>query len=121
MAFYRKLEDDLNGHTDARSLATLASAYFDLGRLTAEIGDQAGALASHERARVIREKLCAANPAHADYHHAFAMSHNNIGNLPATDKQGSAGGVRAAADPGEAVRGKPRRPRVPGGPRREPP
>jgi serine/threonine-protein kinase len=79
--FYRKLEALLKGQTDRDSLTALASAYFDLGKLTDEIGDKTEALASYERARAIRQGLADADPAVTSLQRDLAGSHYSIGNL----------------------------------------
>ena len=48
--FYGKLEALLKGQADAPSRAALGRAYFELGELTAKIGDRAAALAVHRKA-----------------------------------------------------------------------
>jgi tetratricopeptide (TPR) repeat protein len=79
--FYRKLESLLKGQTDRDSLKALAWAYFDLGKLTAEIGDKTGALAAYERALSIRQALADAHPESTDSQGDLASTHNNIGLL----------------------------------------
>ncbi|MFO0909219.1 MAG: serine/threonine-protein kinase [Isosphaeraceae bacterium] len=55
--FYRKLEHQLIGETDAASRRALGQSYFAVGELTSRIGTKDEALISHNRAREIREDL----------------------------------------------------------------
>ncbi len=58
-AFFRRLRDQfqLDQETTRDSLARLAAASFDLGKLTDEIGDKQDALHAHEESLAIRERL----------------------------------------------------------------
>ncbi|MFO0954139.1 MAG: serine/threonine-protein kinase [Isosphaeraceae bacterium] len=79
--FYVRLEALLKGRTDARSLSTLAKAYFDLGTLTAEINDQSEALESHKRALLIRQHMAQAYPNVPSYQTNLALSNLRIGDV----------------------------------------
>jgi serine/threonine protein kinase/tetratricopeptide (TPR) repeat protein len=59
--FYGDLEKLLAGQTDARSRKALAAAYFQLGELTRNIGDQKQALMVHRKALALRRELAAAD------------------------------------------------------------
>jgi serine/threonine protein kinase len=97
--FYRKLQGLLQGQSDRRSQEALASAYYDLGYLTSEIGDQLAALASYERALAIRQKLADDNPADTQFQSDLARSHNNIGAVLSTTGKSA----EAVASYGKAV------------------
>jgi serine/threonine-protein kinase len=55
--FYGKMERLLEGQSDLPSRAALGRAYFELGTLTGEIGNQAEALAVHRKALAVRREL----------------------------------------------------------------
>jgi serine/threonine-protein kinase len=55
--FYGKLEGLLEGHFDPTSQAALGRAYFELARVTAEIGTGAEAEALHQKALAVRRAL----------------------------------------------------------------
>ena len=82
-AFFKRLRDRLQAdrQTTPESLARLASASFDLGRVTDEIGDKQDALRAYEESRAIRERLARENPSVTQFQSDLAASHNNIGNL----------------------------------------
>jgi serine/threonine-protein kinase len=61
--FYADLEKLLAGQTDAKSRQTLAAAYFQLGELTGNLGDEKEALAVHRRALALRRELTVADGA----------------------------------------------------------
>ncbi len=79
--FYGKLEELLQGESDLESRKALASAYFELGELTTEIGSKERALETHRRGLAIREAL-AREPAHGlnDQSH-LGLSHQAIGRV----------------------------------------
>ncbi len=58
--FYRKLEGVLKDQPDRASRVSMGNAYFELGDLTAKIGDQAAALETHEKGLAIRRELASA-------------------------------------------------------------
>jgi len=55
--FYLKLERLLKDEDDAESQATLAKAYFDLGRLTRQIGTAPAAMDAYQKALAVRREL----------------------------------------------------------------
>src|SRR5262249_23209112 len=55
--FYAELEKLLAGKTDVKSRKLLAEGYFQLGELTAKIGDQKEALAVQRKALTLRREL----------------------------------------------------------------
>ncbi len=57
--FYRKLEGLLKDQPDRASRVSMGNAYFELGDLTAKIGDQAAALETHQKGLAIRRELAA--------------------------------------------------------------
>jgi tetratricopeptide (TPR) repeat protein len=83
LAFFRDLRDRLQADNDTRpeSLARLAQASFDLGKLTDAIGDKQDALIAYREALAIWQKLADAHPTVAEYQHQLAVSHYNIGKL----------------------------------------
>ena len=83
LAFFKDLRDRLQSDNDTRSesLARLASASFDLGVLTDEIGDKEDALVAYRESLAVLQKLADDNPAVTEYRRDLATSHNNIGVL----------------------------------------
>jgi tetratricopeptide (TPR) repeat protein/tRNA A-37 threonylcarbamoyl transferase component Bud32 len=57
--FYERLEQLLKAQSDRESRIALAAAYFELGELTAKIGDQTRALEVHRKALVAQRTLAA--------------------------------------------------------------
>jgi eukaryotic-like serine/threonine-protein kinase len=55
--FYGKLERALQGQGDSLSRAALGRAYFEMGRLTSEIGTYAAAVAEHRKGLAVRREL----------------------------------------------------------------
>ena len=55
--FYGKFEGLLKGQFDPASRRAMGNAYFELGELTAKIGDQTAAIAAHRKALAIRREL----------------------------------------------------------------
>jgi len=60
--FYGKLEGLLKGQPDRASRGAMGNAYFELGELTAKIGDKPAALAAHRNGLAGRREL-ASDPA----------------------------------------------------------
>ncbi len=83
LLFFRILRDRLQvaRATTPESLHRLAEASFDLGELTAEIGDKQNALRAYEESLAIRERLARENPSVIHYQSDLAASLNNIANL----------------------------------------
>ena len=83
LAFFRSLRDRLQGDGDTRpeSLARLADASYELGVLTAEVGDEQDALAAHREALAIRRRLVEAYPDVELYRRDLARSHLHLGVL----------------------------------------
>ena len=83
LAFFRALRDRLQADkaTTPESLARLASASFDLGSLTYEIGNKQDALAAFQESQTIRQKLADDNPNVIKSQHDLAVCRGNIGNL----------------------------------------
>ena len=63
-AFFERLRDRLQGdhETSPDSLSRLATASYDLGKLTEEIGDKEDALRAYEESLAIRSRLTAREP-----------------------------------------------------------
>ena len=80
-AFFKKLRDRLQADkaTTPESRSRLASASFDLGKLTVEIGDKQDALRSFEQSLAIFERLCD-NPSVTQFRIDLAKTHYYIGN-----------------------------------------
>jgi serine/threonine-protein kinase len=83
LTFFKTLRDQLQADRDTRSesLGRLASAAYELGLLTYEIGDRQDALRAWEESLVIYERLARENPNVTDFQSDLAKSHNNIGLL----------------------------------------
>ena len=83
LTYFRSLRARLEADHDTRpeSLARLAQASFDLGILSADIGDTQDALKAHMESLSIRRKLADANPGVEQYQIDLASSQNNVGNL----------------------------------------
>ena len=83
LAFFRRLKDQLQDarETTPESLERLASAAFDLGELTAEIGDKQDALQAFAEAVAIRERLAKEDPSDTRLQVRLAESHNSKGHL----------------------------------------
>jgi len=60
--FYGKLEGLLKGQPDRASRGAMGNAYFELGELTAKIGDKPAALVAHRNGLAVRREL-ASDPA----------------------------------------------------------
>ncbi len=89
LEFFHSLRDRLQADKDTRpeSLARLARASFDLGKLTDQIGDKQNALIAYRESLTIRQKLAEANPAVTEFRRDLATSYNSIGGiLDATGK-----------------------------------
>jgi serine/threonine-protein kinase len=79
--FYADLEKLLAGKTDAKSRKLLATGYFQLGDLTAKIGDQKEALAVQRKALALRRELAAAEGVDVETRLEVARSLRAVGNL----------------------------------------
>jgi tetratricopeptide (TPR) repeat protein len=83
LAFFRSLRERLqaDGDTQPDALARLASAAFDLGTLTDEIGEKQDALTAYLDARSILLRLVNAQPEAARYQSNLAATHHNLGSV----------------------------------------
>jgi serine/threonine-protein kinase len=99
--FYRRLEGLLKDQTDRSSRAAMGRAYFELGRLTNQIGSQQDALAVHRRALAIRRELAAAPPADPEAAADMALSLRHVGLQQ--EATGDASGALASYDEGRMV------------------
>jgi tetratricopeptide (TPR) repeat protein/predicted Ser/Thr protein kinase len=83
LAFFSSLRGRLQADRDTRpeSLARLARASYDLGRLTNEIGNKEDALVAVREASAIQWRLADANPTVTRWQSDLAESHNSIGVL----------------------------------------
>ena len=108
--------------TTPESLARLASASFDLGSLTNEIGDKQDALAAFQESQSIWQKLADDNPNVIKFQRDLAVSRGNIANLlREPGKLAEALKSRSCAcDPAEAGQRQPRRHSGPERPGEEP-
>ncbi len=79
--FYGKLEAMLRGQTDRQSRGALARAYFEIGKLTSEIGSKERALDVHRRALALRQALASEPGAGVDEQAAVGLSHQAIGRV----------------------------------------
>ena len=64
--FYGKLEGLLKGQPDRASRGAMGNAYFELGELTAKIGDKPAALAAHRKGLAVRRELASEPAADAE-------------------------------------------------------
>jgi serine/threonine protein kinase len=83
LAFFRALRDRLQADqaTTPESLARLASASFDLGSLTDEIGNKQDALAAFQESQTIRQKLADDNPDVIKFQRDLAVCRGNVAQL----------------------------------------
>jgi eukaryotic-like serine/threonine-protein kinase len=81
--FFKRLRDRLQAdeETTPETLARLASASFDLGKLTDEIGDKRDALRAFEESLAIRARIARENPSITMYQGALAGSNHERGIL----------------------------------------
>jgi tetratricopeptide (TPR) repeat protein/tRNA A-37 threonylcarbamoyl transferase component Bud32 len=83
LAFFRALRERLQADNDTKpeSLARLASASFDLGKLTDEIGDKQDAIKAYQESLSIYQVLADAYPKVSNFKSDLADCHHKIGNL----------------------------------------
>jgi eukaryotic-like serine/threonine-protein kinase len=83
LSFFKTLRDQLlaDGATRPESVAALASATFELARLTEEIGNKHDALQSYEESLTMRKQLARENPSSNEFQSDLAESHDNVGVL----------------------------------------
>ena len=72
--FYGKLEGLLKGQPDKGSRGAMGNAYFQLGELTAKIGDKPAALAAHRKGLALRRELASEPAADAEARSDVARS-----------------------------------------------
>jgi len=72
--FYGKLEGLLKGQPDRASRGAMGNAYFELGELTAKIGDKPAALAAHRKGLAVRRELASEPAADAEARDDVATS-----------------------------------------------
>jgi tetratricopeptide (TPR) repeat protein/tRNA A-37 threonylcarbamoyl transferase component Bud32 len=72
--FYAKLEMLLEGQTDPASRKAMGNAYFELGDVTAKIGDKSAALAAHRKGLAVRRELASMPDADVEARGRVAMS-----------------------------------------------
>jgi serine/threonine-protein kinase len=99
--FYSRLEGLLKDQKDRPSRAALGRAYFELGRLTSQIGTQPDALAVHRQALAIRAELAAVPSASAETLGDLARSLRHVGLLK--DATGDSVGAIASYEEGRRV------------------
>ncbi len=82
-SFFQRLRDRLqaNQETTPESLALLAAANFDLGKLTDDIGDRLDALKAWDESRLLWERLVRDDPSNTRYQADLANNHVATGNL----------------------------------------
>lgn len=80
-SFFKQLRDRLQAdkQTTPESLARLATASFDLGHLTATIGDNEDAIRAYKEALEIRKRLASENPTVTKFQSELSASHLFIG------------------------------------------
>jgi len=94
--FYGKLEGLLKGQTDRASRGAMGNAYFELGDLTAKIGNTSNALAVHRKSLAVRRSLAAGSDVTAAEKLDVARSLIADGRLAA--QTGDTSGALAAFD-----------------------
>ncbi len=72
--FYRKLEAELGGQSDRRSLRALGLAYLSLGQLTSKVGSLAEAVAQLRRSVEIRRRLAEGTGSDAESRSELGLS-----------------------------------------------
>ncbi|HWE38619.1 MAG TPA: serine/threonine-protein kinase [Isosphaeraceae bacterium] len=80
---YRQLADSLRGAdaSDPASRTALASAYFQVGELTREVGSPDDAIRAFRESLAVRTALMRDQPTVSDHRYEMARSHNRIGAL----------------------------------------
>ncbi len=83
LEFFKSLRDRLQAdrETSPESLVRLAGAGFELGSLTAEIGDKEKALRAFDESLAIQERLARKNPSNTEFQRGLAGILGNIGLL----------------------------------------
>jgi serine/threonine protein kinase/tetratricopeptide (TPR) repeat protein len=83
LGFFQSLRDRLQAEreTSPEALDRLGAASYDLGTLSAEIGDKQDALRAFKESLAVRERLARANPSVALFQSDLARSHAQIGSL----------------------------------------
>ena len=125
LAFFRTLRDRLQADGDTRpeSLVRLAAASYELGKLSAEIGDMRDALTAHRVTLAIRRQLVDAHSGVITYQSDLADSLNSLGIL--LSQNGQQADARTAFEaalgiPAKARRGPPDCHRLPERPSGQP-
>jgi tetratricopeptide (TPR) repeat protein/predicted Ser/Thr protein kinase len=83
LLFFKTLRNRLQATQDTRpeSVARLAEASFDLGKLTNEIGDKEDALSAFRESRASFQRLADANPTNTAFQSDLATNLDHLGNL----------------------------------------
>ena len=120
--YFRALRDRLRADRDTRpeSLDRLATAGFNLGKLTNEIGEKEAAFAHYRECVAIRQKLADDHPSITRYESDLAITQRNLGLLLLETGQATeaARSVRGGTDdPAEAGGCSPHQQEVPIRPR----
>ena len=104
LAFFKTLREQLQADRDTRpeSLARLASASFELGSLTNEIGDKQDALRAYQESLAIYDRLAREHPSVIEFQRSLAESQNNLGILLAATGQPAK--ARAALEQAISIR-----------------
>jgi serine/threonine-protein kinase len=84
LAFYKRLQAELEGPDDPATRTELASAFTRVGQITADVGIAAEALEAYQRARLIHEELQRADPSAAGPRRALAGDLQRSGRLLTT-------------------------------------
>jgi eukaryotic-like serine/threonine-protein kinase len=99
--FYSRLEGLLKDQRDRSSRAALGRAYFELGRLTDQIGNKPDALAVHRKGLAIRRELAASSGGAVDAVADVARSLRQIASL--REAMGDTSGAMESYDEGRRV------------------
>ena len=81
LAFYKRLQAELEGSDDPAMRSELAAAYMQVGEITTQVGQTGEALEAYERARAIREAMVQADPSADGRRRDLSRSLERIGNL----------------------------------------
>jgi tetratricopeptide (TPR) repeat protein/predicted Ser/Thr protein kinase len=79
LEFYKRLQESLQGNPDPKAQADLAKAYYNLGKITGDVGSRKDSEKAFRLALAIRERLAAAEPANDDHQRAIAIYLGYIG------------------------------------------
>ncbi len=124
LAFYKRLQAELEGSDDPATGSELAAAYLRVGEITAQVGQTGEALEAYERARAIRAALVQADPSADGPRRELSRSLESSGTLLVRISGRTIEGLQrleSALALRQALAAGPRRGRRPAGDRPDPP